>query len=314
MRILLLCLLSILTVELSAQQLPLFSQYREYHSYINPASVNSDFLRAEYNTSIGLSHRSQWIGQPGTPKTQLLRGEYIVPDGNWLMGGTIINDQAGPVGLTGAYARIGGIVTDDIYSRGLVMGISAGAVQHRILGSRIQLLEQGDALDGIDQSRIIPDFGVGLYYYTTIGRNDNYIYGGVSLPQVLGLDLTYKTTLGQFEMHRVWHYYGVAGAYLFVGNSSYIEPSIWVRYVDGAPINVDMNIRFQADDIIWLGVGIGLNQSFNLEAGVLIGEKIGWDANEIKVGYSGGRSVHEFGPDFGFTHEINVTYLIDTAY
>jgi type IX secretion system PorP/SprF family membrane protein len=314
MRLVILLFFISFSLPIFAQQLPLFSQYREYHSYINPASLNSDFLRNEYDTSFGVSLRSQWSGQPNTPQTQFARTEWIT-DSDWVFGGHLINDQAGPVGFSGAFGRFAYIATGRQEDNGLVIGGSFGAVQHRIRGSKIQLLEAGDVLDGIDQTRIIPDFGVGLYYYTTIGssrrrRASNYVYGGLSLPQTFGLNLTYKTDTDEFAMSRQWHYYATVGMYIFLGNSGYLEPSAWIRYVNGAPIGASFGFRFQMDEYFWIGPALGLNKEFNIEAGFFIGENIGLD-NELKLGYSFGNSFQEYGPQYGTIHEISIVYLMD---
>jgi len=45
-----------------AQQLPIFTQYRENHGYINPASISSDYMTYYHNLYFGAPYRLQWAG------------------------------------------------------------------------------------------------------------------------------------------------------------------------------------------------------------------------------------------------------------
>jgi len=71
------CSLLLLAPALFAQQLPLFSQYQDNYIAINPAMVSRDYLINEDNLSFGASHRNQWTDLQNSPKTQLIRGEYM---------------------------------------------------------------------------------------------------------------------------------------------------------------------------------------------------------------------------------------------
>ncbi|MDQ3015999.1 MAG: type IX secretion system membrane protein PorP/SprF, partial [Bacteroidota bacterium] len=62
--------------EMKAQQLPLFTQYREFQGIINPASISHDYLFWEgYTTSFGISYRNQWSKIKGGPVTSTIRAE-----------------------------------------------------------------------------------------------------------------------------------------------------------------------------------------------------------------------------------------------
>ena len=165
------CLLLGAATQSFSQQLSLFTQYRENQTIINPAAVGSNFLSYEQNLSFGISYRVQWQGFEGSPKTSLLRGEYLFDNGgsvSLITGGYIISDQTGPTGFTGAYGRIGGVLSDDPYYSGLSVGLSFGAVQYRVNSSEIRLRQGGDILDGKDVNQIYPDVGVGVFAYTTL--------------------------------------------------------------------------------------------------------------------------------------------------
>lgn len=296
-----------------AQQLSLFTQYRENMTIINPAALETDFLGYDRNITVGASYRVQWAGLDGAPRTQTIRGSYLNSDGSgvaFMGGGYLINDQTGPTGFTGFYGRIGGVVTGDPYDGGLAIGLSAGYVQYRVDASEIRLRDPNDALGTMDQSQFFPDVGVGIYYYKAVGRNNNYFYTGLSVPQIIGLDLTFQNDQGEFYTQRIQHFYGLLGMYLFVGDDgSFIEPSLWVKHAPNAPTNVDLNVRYQLPTNLWVGTGVSSAGTFHLDAGVLVG---GYAANTtFRIGYGYDYSFSSFGPTTGSTHEINLSLAFD---
>lgn len=305
------------TFLVQAQQLPLFTQYRENSSIINPAAVESDFLAFGQNLTFGASYRAQWTGISGAPRTQTLRGSYLNVDwsGVTLMaGGHLMNDQTGPTGFTGLYGRISGVLTDDAEYGGFSIGLSAGFVQYRVKASEIRLREEGDILGNVDQTQFYPDVGVGLFFYRMLdgGAFDgDYFYAGLSVPQVMGLDLAFQDENGDFLLKRVQHFYGQLGLYKFFENDSFLEPSLWVRYAPNVPFNADINLRYQLPTSLWVGAGMSLAGTVHLEAGVLLGENIGWD-NSFRIGYGFDHTFSTFGPMAGSTHEINVAFSFYT--
>lgn len=295
----------------TAQQLPLFTQYREYSGIINPAYLNSDNFLNEKNLSFGTSYRAQWVGKERTPRTAAIRGEHAwMNEGIGLLtGGYLLNDQLGPTGFTGLYGKIGGIIGYDPRVSGLCVALNFGMVQHRILASRVNLIDPNDRLADVDQTRIIPDVGFGLFYYHLLDNNDN-LYAGYSMPQALALDLTYKTIQGEYGLDRVRHHYFNAGYYKFINDESFIEPSIWLRSVAGAPLSLDLNIRYQVNGSFWVGTGSGTNGAFHGEAGFILGDNLGLD-NTLKIGYGFDYFFKTYGPFFGTSHEINLAYLLE---
>jgi type IX secretion system PorP/SprF family membrane protein len=296
----------------TGQQLSLFTQYRENAVILNPAAMESDFLAYGANLSFGASYRSQWGGIQSAPRTQTLRMSFVskkFAGVTPLLGGHIINDQTGPTGFTGIYGRFGGVVTGDAEYSGLALALTAGAVQYRVKSSALFLRDEGDILGSTDQSRIFPDVGLGLYYYQMVG-DGNYFYSGLSMPQALGLDLTFKNENGQFFTQRVQHFYGTLGFYKFVGDDGFLEPSVLVKYVRNAPLNVDVNLRYQIPGSLWVGAGVSSAQAVHLETGFLLGQGLGFD-NIFRVGYGFDYSFSSFGPSAGATHEINLTISLD---
>ncbi len=306
-------MLLLCSIALRGQQLSLFTQYRENAVIINPAAMESDFLAFGNNLSFGASYRAQWTGIRSAPRTQTLRASFVskrFAGVTPLLGGHIINDQTGPTGFTGVYARIGGVVTGDPEYGGFAVALTAGAVQYRVKASELFLRDDGDVLGSTNQTRIFPDVGLGLFYYQMVG-DGNFFYSGVSVPQALGLDLTFKNENGQFYTKRVQHVYGTIGFYKFTGGGDgFIEPSVLFKYAPNAPLNVDVNLRYQIPGSLWVGAGMSSARAVHLETGFLLGESLGFD-NIFRVGYGFDYSFSSFGPAAGATHEINLTISLD---
>ena len=296
-----------------AQQLPLFTQYRDNQGVLNPASISYNYYLNQENITIGASYRKQWATLNNSPTTQVLRGEWITSNNrsfNLLTGGYIMNDQTGPTGFTGLYGRIGALLSEDPEQGGFAVGLSLGVVQYRVNVSKLRFHDAGDVEGMVDQNKIFPDAGLGAYYYrqmnTGNGRND-YFYSGVSIPQLFGLNLQFKDTDGQFATKRIQHFYGMAGWIHYLTDESYLEPSVWAKYAPNAPFNADINLKYQMNNVFWLGTGISLGKMFHAETGVVLGEDLDMGGT-IKIGYGFDYSFNTFGPFAGSTHEFNLSY------
>lgn len=296
---------------LHAQQMPLFTQYREMHGILNPAAIPYGFLTAQNKTSIGISNRRQWLDMPSPPTTQILRGEYFAADRTGvtlLTGGYLINDQTGPTGFTGLYGRVAGVVTSDAEIGGVSVGLALGAVQYRLKTSQLKLRDADDIRATEDRTKMYPDLSIGAFWYQRFGDfSDDYVYAGVSVPQIMGLDLSIVDLDKALQYRRAPHYYASAGWYHFFGEGSFIEPSVWVKYVQNVPINVDFNVRYQAANSFWVGAGSSVSGNIHAEVGVVLGKNIGFDSN-FRVGYGFDYSAQTYGPFTGTTHEINISY------
>lgn len=268
--------------------------------------------------SFGASIRRQWTGIENNPQTQLLRGDYIFKgDAVSLNTGVhIIKDQTGPTGFTGAYARLAGIV-GNTENGGFSAGFNAGLVQFKLNGSQIEFPDPTDALANRDYRTLYPDVGLGIFAYKRINRSgfldgDN-MYAGFSVPQVFGLDLTFREQNKDFTIKRIPHYYALAGYYKYLNDDSYFEASAWLRYVKNVPFQADFNCRYQMSSYLSMGLGYSTNKSIHAEFGLLLGENVGWRTHAIKIGYGYDMPFNTISPHFGAAHEINLSVALDNS-
>lgn len=299
-----------------AQQLPLFTQYRDNITVINPAAVNSSYWLYDQNLSFGASYRNQWVGLKNSPTTATLRGDYLMDNGNTfslLTGGHLIHDVTGPTGFSGLYGKVGGVISGDPYYSGISVALNFGLVQYRVDASEIIYRDEGDAIGAENHTQFFPDVGFGLFAYTQLNGgifDDDYLYGGVSVPQVIGLELAFEGADGEFITQRIQHFYGVLGLYKFLRDDSFVEPSIWIRYAPNAPVSADFNLRYQMQNNFWIGAGGSLGGFAHTEFGFILGDNVGF-VNTMKIGYSFDYSFSSYGPFAGGTHEINVSYSLE---
>ena len=298
--------------QLKAQQTQLFTQNSENQAFLNPAAIPNLFFTEGNKTYVGATFRKQWTDLSGGPTTQTLHGTYFDTDHNGvtlLVGGSILSDQTGPTGLTGFYGKIGGVLTSDPNENGISMALSAGWVQYRLNTADLKLHDKEDlAVNNLTQST--PDIGLGIFAYQRIGDyNDSkdYIYGGVSMPQLLGFSTNYPQVNGAFRVQRIGHYYANAGLIRHINGDSYIQPTVTARFVPNAPVNIDLNIRYNMGGAFYVGSGASISGTVHGEAGIILGKTTGL-SNALHVGYSFDWAFQSYGIYAGSTHEFSLGF------
>lgn len=304
---------------LSAQQLPLFTQYREHHSYVNPAAMSWGYFTYKYNFNIGVSHRAQWVDiEDPHPTIQHLRGEYIFKgksNFSILTGLNVLKQDTDPFYRTGFYGRAVVLFTDNPYYFGIAAGFLVGGVNYRLKYQHLKThapepvitFPTGQIEDLTD---FRPDVGLGVFFYKqfrqSIFKGDN-IYGGFSVPQMLALEAHSDNELVKTKQH----FYAVLGYYKYFNEDSFLEPSVWVKNTPNAPTHLDFNIRLQYSNYFWVGTGFSTSESLLFEAGILVGENFKFN-RMLKIGYSTQVFLNEaYRVDFGLVHEINLGLAMD---
>jgi len=189
---------------LNAQQLPSFSGNEIQESITNPAKIHSSHYKYDHNVNAGVMYRYQWVGLDDAPRTLIGNFDFFNEDLKMNFGGSIINDQTGPLSYTGLYIKGAyQIKLTDILELGV--GLSGGLLQYRVKGTDLNFLEAGD-IGQENLTKFFPDFSLGAMLYI-----DKKYYFGISIPQTFNLNLLYRTDNNDFNITRVPHYYGIAG-------------------------------------------------------------------------------------------------------
>jgi type IX secretion system PorP/SprF family membrane protein len=289
-----------------AQQLPIFTQYREYATFLNPAAITSDFFMSQHAFSASASYRLQWEAVEGSPQTQLLQANTMLQGGQsnaLLLGGTLLHDQTGPLSALGAYGRMGGLIAGDVEEGGVSLGLSLGVVQYRLDASKIRLRDNNDVLPFENQSKVIPDIGAGVFAYRNVDESNLY-YGGLSVPQLAALSWS---VADKISYRRVPHAFANVGWYRFFEEGRFLETSSWVKYSFNAPLDADINVRYQMVSNFWLGMGTSLSKKLHFETGFILGERTGQDYR-VKIGYGFDYSISAYAGYLGAAHELNISF------
>lgn len=237
------CLL-IFAIQANAQQLPQYSNYMINGYAMNPAIGGSNpYFEAKCDS------RYQWAGISDAPRTYILNVNGPTKSLKMGLGGMIFSDITGPTRRTGIYLSYAYHLklTEKIKAS---FGLSAGAVQFVVDGTKITMHDQDDQTLGTGQQTLLaPDFGAGVYVYST----DKKWYVGASVPQVSQSRIKFYDRVTASTSRLQAHSY-LIGAYNFkVGEDFKVEPSLCLKYVDPVPLQFDLGVRAIYKEKYWIG-------------------------------------------------------------
>ncbi len=296
----------ILAVPAFAQQLPLYTLYREHNFIINPAIAGS-----EDRGSLNASYRYQWTKIEGAPQT--FSGSYRtpVPKYNLGVGAHIVNDKTGPTsftGLTGAvsyhisFRKINPFSWARFLRKShIALGLSFSMNQYRLNSSELLLDQPNDALiNSNNNTRFLPNAGAGIFYYY------DKFYLGYSAPTIIPLNINFTEDATISNLKRELHHYVVVGGKIPLGKAYKpvltLEPMAWFRAVQGAPFQVDGYLRLRYKNVFWVGTGFRSSLTLLADAGFTIADK-------IQIGYAYDQQLSNVRAFTGSTHELVISYL-----
>jgi len=274
---------------ISAQQIPLTSQYMFNNYLLNPAEAGSvDYM------PISLSARAQWNGIEGAPKTQFFSAHSKLGQ-KMGIGGFVYRDETGPINEQGvqlSYAYHLSLNDDAKISFSL-----AGQLFFHGINRAYLRPDEGDdaALNTLKVNAISPDINFGILYYT-----DKYKVG-LSSPQLLQNSI-YSSTEDIDSPKLARHYY-LYGEYEFGMNDKIdLVPSTLVKYVAGAPFQFDINVKALYNKKYWIGASYRYN---NAVVGML-----GLNWKNLSFGYSYDYNLTDIADYSAGAHEIFLTYKL----
>lgn len=295
-----------------AQQDPRFSQYMFNQLALNPAYTGTTEA-----LSVTLLGRYQWVGIDGSPQTGTLSAH--LPFG--------AEKKAG-VGALLAYDRIGITQTTSFFGsyaykfilgeNRLSVGLNGGV--HYLATDDSQLQTNPLMIDPLTGDpvfaqgslrRLLPNFGLGLYFY-----KPNGYYVGVSAPHLLNNNLRNDAQNVALVAKQYRHYNFMAGAVVGRGGLKF-RPSVLVKAVPvNAPVQVDLSALFLIKDVLWLGgsyrtaVGnrnnVGDVQAIGTEsANAIVAFEL---KNGLKIGYAYDMTFSQLQQYTSGSHEIILSY------
>lgn len=322
-------LLSIAYWPVSAQQKPHYTQYILNQYIINPALTG-----IENYVDVKLSHRHQWVGLDGGPVTTYFtiqgplnkkdyrttptsfdvdgenpRGkryweEYTAAEPHHGIGMQIINDKTGPLNNFSAmatYAYHLGLSPRTSLAAGFGVGISKLSLNTSKLDFGDTQVDPAVYTSGT-LGKIQPDLNVGLYLYSA----DYFI--GLSAQQIIPSKIDFSNnTVKSSDGKRVPHVFATAGYRLPVGEDFSFLPSVMLKLVQPAPVQVDINGKLQYRDLLWIGASYRNKDGY---AGML-GLNV---SNTFNIGYSYDYTTSNLNTVSHGTHEIMIGFIIGNKY
>ncbi|MBS1542730.1 MAG: type IX secretion system membrane protein PorP/SprF [Bacteroidetes bacterium] len=262
-RVLFILLSGCIALSTFGQQQATIAQYMFNGLAINPAYAGSHDAM-----SITFLSRFQNVGLPGAPNTQSLAAHTPLVNDRVALGFLVVHDNISVIDQTG----VNGIYAYRIpFKKGtLAMGIQAGFTAYQALYSSLETY-QPDILFSQDVRQMRPNFGAGLYY------NSQKFFAGISMPHMVNNVFERGTN---FETIRQSSPLIITGGYVFTLNRIMkVKPNFLFKYIDGRPVEMDINANFLFDEVLWAGISYSMSKSINLILQMQI-------SDQFRFGYS----------------------------
>jgi type IX secretion system PorP/SprF family membrane protein len=249
-----------------AQQKAMYTQYM-----FNAMAINPAYAAVDETMSVTMLSRHQWIGFTGAPNTQSVSFHTPVKRSNTFVGAQLLRDEIGEViNETGAYLTLSQRVALSPKSY-LSVGINGGLSSFKANYSARYLDSPDSAIDPAfkDESTFRGNFGMGVMLFS-----DKY-YVGVSSPHFYYGNLTVSESATKTRAH----YMLQAGYLAQISQNLKFKPNFLIKYVNGAPVQFDLNANLLINEKLWVGTSYRSMDSFSALASLYI-------TKDIQFGYS----------------------------
>jgi|688.fasta_scaffold01713_7 type IX secretion system PorP/SprF family membrane protein len=276
----------ILSVSAFAQQKPMYSQYMFNMLNINPAYAGSRGAMS----AVAL-YRNQWVGFPGAPRTTTFSFDMPIQNRKVGLGMQLYDDRVGIERTTG-FNAIYAFRFQFAGSGTLSLGLQAGLLNYQANYTEVNTYLPNDPAFSSNVRGILPAFAAGVYY------NSDKFYIGFSTPALLRTKIKYNNAAEIASVSsRDLHLYLASGTVFDLNPDLALKPSILVKAVSGAPVEVDINCN------LWLQNKISLGASYR--TGDAIVGMVEYQVNQqLRFGYAYDKTFSNLGTLVNGTHEI----------
>lgn len=229
-------------VSLSAQQKAMFTQYM-----FNGLMINPSYSSIDEAVNVTALARQQWVGFKGAPNTQTISIHSPVNQSGTSLGLIFMRDQIGEVisenGILGTAAHKVAVGDNTYFALGLNAGIGKYVGQYSQSGS---ITAAQDPIFA-DQNSMRANLGFGIMLFS------QKFYTGFSSPFFYHRDLGTSTNSSTaYKPH-----YLLQGGYLTdLSEDIKFKPNALIKYVNGSPVQIDLNANFLFKETLWLGVSL----------------------------------------------------------
>lgn len=247
-----------LNSQVEAQQQVMFTQYMFNQLALNPA-----YAGIHEGISTSFLARYQWVGFEGAPRTQTFSIHSPIKYRSISLGGVLIRDQIGVTDQFGAYFSSSYRINFVNHTK-LSFGFQISINQYRTDFTENPNNDPNLASQNIND--FSPNGGAGVMWHS------DRFYLGVSIPQLVNhtvgddLEMPVDPNTGEPidpDAKLIRHYF-IAGGYVFQLNPDLkFKPNVLFKWVQGAPLQLDLNANFLIKELVWLGLSYRSLDSFD---------------------------------------------------
>jgi type IX secretion system PorP/SprF family membrane protein len=281
----------LLTMDIQAQQIPLYSQY-----FNNPFIYNPAMTGLSGSPQLYMIYRKQWVGFQGSPETRALTFDMPIAQGKAGIGAYLFSD------VTNIFKKNGGFFSYAYHlnfkeKHKLSIGLSLGLQENRIDFTKVFVKDQNDAIISNNTERAVSVDGSAGINYSFKGLNM-----GIAALQLVSGDLKYidsDKTMG-FRLSR--HYVAnVSYAIKLAQDKLTITPLGMFRTSEAFAFQFDVGANFMYKDFVWLGAMFRYNAAATFAGGFKV-HKL------VSVGYSYDMSTNSIADYNSGSHEVMVGF------
>lgn len=297
-----LCLLVGMVGNIAAQQDAQFTQFM-----FNKLTFNPGYAGSTLAPCLSVIHRQQWVGLQGAPVSSAFSFNTALAKDRVGMGLTFVHDKIGPT--RDWSARLAYSYRLPIEEGTLSIGLQGVLRQYRVVWADAVLTHGGDnSVMMASNSRLLPNAGIGVYYE----QQDFYV--GISMPRILEnqLDLLedFVATTDVTSLANQ-HIFGMVGVLLDITDDIKVKPATLIKYVQDAPVDMDLNITAILKNDLWVGASYrfggsrsnGIGESVSILAQYQI-------TNNLRVGAAYDFTLSEIRSQTSGTYEFYITYCM----
>jgi len=274
----------------NAQQNALYSQYM-----FNPFSINPAYAGSRQSASAVLLYRNHWVGVDGSPESQTLSFHTPLKGKRVGLGFNVINETLGPRSNLACFGTYAYHIPLSIGK--LSMGLRAGGYRLQVNEEILDFKDKSDTYNNdFITGKFIPSFDFGAYYYS------NKFYSGIAIAHLIQENsnvINEDFLKSQIHSHLIF----TIGYANTLNNRIILKPSALIKYMNGMPVNIDLNLSALINRVFWIGVSYRTSKDlvviseFNITDYVRIGYSYDFVLSEVQS-YTNGSHEIFIGFDF----------------
>jgi type IX secretion system PorP/SprF family membrane protein len=270
------------------------------HYSFNGLAINPAYAGSREMLSVSLSHRNQWMGFEGAPSYNILGIHTPFKNTKMGLGFLVMNESIGLRKYTGFYLNYAHRLNlgKGKLALGLKGGIATGTFEETDLGNDDIVFSEKSG------SYLLPNFGIGMYYYT------RKFFAGISIPLILGYQTSETGEVKVYHDFNKYAYYLTAGYKFDIADKWQLQPSAMVEYDKPGGVIADAGLSLIFREAFQIGASYRSKQAivmlldYKLTHQLRVGIAYDYGLNELN---SYNRNSFEVALEYNFGYQIKAS-------